>query len=45
MTEDLIDWLKQHHPLCPNPHNYPLSAQWYIDTLIYLEERRNHERG
>jgi len=43
MTEEVIDWLEQHHPSCPNPHNYPQSAQWYIDMMIYLQQRKNQE--
>lgn len=43
MTEEILQWLKSHHPSCPNPYHYPHSAQWYIDMIAYLESRRNHE--
>ena len=43
MTEEILQWLQEHHPLCPNPYHYPHSAQWYIDMISYLQSRRNHE--
>jgi hypothetical protein len=41
--DEIIAWLEHHHPLCPDLHNYPASAQWYIDMMIYLQQRKNQE--
>jgi len=41
--DEINRWLKQHHPSCPDPHNYPQSAQWYIDMMIYLQQQKNQE--
>lgn len=41
MESRLIDkeFLEQH-PNCPNPNHYPISAEFYIITLKYSEDRK-----